>query len=140
MKLLLSLLLTITGVAVASQPNVAAASADSSTAGTVRESDPSSYLILWACGPKSCNCTTADANLSICDTDTVTVTVGDKPLTISTGHSTGSCSSQTVPGGACIWKCYKLSCSSGWFGWSCKATGASALKSGPAGSGDCPPN
>ncbi|MCK6446819.1 MAG: hypothetical protein L6Q99_10540 [Planctomycetes bacterium] len=96
-------------------------------------------LYSWACGPKTCNCTTSDATLSICDSDEVSVDVGGgSPITVSTGHSTSSCSEQTVPGGMCIWKCYKFVCESHWYGWTCSPTGASALKNGPAGAGDCP--
>lgn len=96
-------------------------------------------LYTWACGPKTCNCTSSDATLSICDSDEVTVSVGGGgPIEVSTGHSTSSCSEQTVPGGTCIWKCYKIACEPGWIGWNCTATGASALKNGPAGPDDCP--
>ncbi|MCC6406617.1 MAG: hypothetical protein IT453_05605 [Planctomycetes bacterium] len=112
---------------------------DSASAGVPPWTEPSLSLITWACGEKSCNCTDSEATLSICDTDSVTVTLGGSPLTVATGHTSSSCASQKVPGGTCIWKCYKIACTSFLGFWSCSATGADALKNGPAGSGDCPP-
>lgn len=104
--------------------------------------DPAGGLsfMVWACGAKTCNCTDRPAEVTLCDTTTVTVSAGGgTPITISTGSTSSNCAKKNVASGQCFQKCWKVICEKTWLGFlNCYATGDSALKVTPAGPDDCP--
>jgi len=84
-------------------------------------------------GPALCNCTSANASLSVCHSEEVTVRVGGSVLSASTGQSSSSCGSQTVAPGNCIFFRYSFEClyRGVFFGWECHHT-SSGLRERPA--------
>ena len=105
---------------------------------------------------KTCNCSSLDVDIEICHEEFVVVSFavgggianpsggagGGRALGTSTGKSSGTCASATVPPGMCIWWRYGFECcpENGLFftHWACTPTGAS-IHSGPATPDDCGP-
>jgi len=100
---------------------------------------------VWVAGPKTCNCGELGATVQVCHTESFDITVGNKQIgTFSTGQSSSVCTTLTLPPGTCTWNAYKFRCCkifglfSGWH-YQCKYE-QHAVKTGPAGAGDCPPS
>ncbi|MFT7480299.1 MAG: hypothetical protein ACI80N_003607 [Gammaproteobacteria bacterium] len=72
-------------------------------------------------GPAVCNCTSSDAELSVCHSETVEIALGSQILTVTTGQSASTCATQTVPPGTCLYFRYVFICRhTGFFGgWHC---------------------
>lgn len=80
-------------------------------------------------GPKLCvDCEAPGAaSITICNSSTVTVTVGSQGVgSFGTGQSTSACvTAPSVAPDTCVWMEYHYSCTRGFFGlWTCTPTGA----------------
>ena len=67
-----------------------------------------------------CNCTGGPADVEICHSETVEITVGGDVGSASTGKSTEACITQEKEHGECLyWRYVFECCHSFWGGWSC---------------------
>jgi len=78
-----------------------------------------------------CNCTGAPAEIQICHSQSVSLDVGTKYVTASTGYSSSECASQEKGHGECLFWRYTYECCYGgwWSGWECTLVNSKAMSS-----------
>lgn len=90
---------------------------------------------------KVCNCSEQTVTADLCQTSSISVTVGSSSLNVTAGLSTSTCIDDvTLPPGKCAYAVYNVSCTyEGWWsGWDCEVASWSLQPLVDATTVDCP--